>query len=169
MPPEAAIPRVEGLSFREAGPRDAPFLRALFRESREAELTLAGWDEARKAAFADAQFDLQDRHYRRHYDGAAFLVIERAGAAIGRLSLCRLPDEVRVMDMALAPAERGRGLGSAIMAAIAADAAREGAAVTLHVEQFGRARAFYARLGFREEAEAGIYLRMRLDPPLRGG
>ena len=165
MPPEAAIPVVPGIDFRETAPGDEPFLRALYRSTREPELDLTGWEEAQKQAFADSQFALQDHHYREHYRGAAFLVIERAGEPIGRLYLYAMPNEVRVMDVALIDAARNRGLGTAIMEAVLADAARDGAAVTLHVESFNRARTLYDRLGFREEAVDGVHVRMRRDPP----
>lgn len=165
MPPEAPIPAVAGIGFREVGPGDEVFLRALYRSTREPELDLTGWAEAQKQAFADSQFALQDRHYREHYRGAAFLVIERAGEPIGRLYLYAGKREVRVMDVALVAAARNAGLGTAIMQAILDDAARDGAAVTLHVESFNRARSLYGRLGFRDEAVDGIHIRMRRDPP----
>ncbi|MGE0357586.1 MAG: GNAT family N-acetyltransferase [Burkholderiales bacterium] len=165
MPPEAAaVPVVPGLAFRETGPGDEAFLRALYRSTREPELDLTGWSEADKRAFADSQFALQDRHYREHYRGAAFLVIERAGEPIGRLYLHAMEGEIRVMDVALVPAARDAGLGTAIMQAVIADAARRGAAVTLHVESFNRAKSLYDRLGFREEAVDGIHVRMRRGP-----
>ena len=165
MQHEAALPAVPGIGFREVEPRDEPFLRALYRSTREPELDLTGWEEAQKQAFADSQFALQDRHYREHYRGATFLVIERAGEPIGRLYLYAMKQEVRVMDVALVAAARGAGLGTAIMQAILDDAARDGAAVTLHVESFNRARSLYDRLGFREETVEGIHVRMRRDPP----
>lgn len=165
MPHEAAIPAVPGIGFRDAEPRDEPFLKALYRSTREPELDLTGWEDAQKQAFADSQFALQDRHYREHYRGAAFLVIERAGEPIGRLYLHATEREVRVMDVALVAAARGAGLGTTIMQAILDGAARNRAAVTLHVESFNRARSLYGRLGFREETVDGVHIRMRRDPP----
>jgi GNAT superfamily N-acetyltransferase len=159
---------VPGIDFRSAEPRDEHFLRALYRATREAELAFTGWSEAAKQAFADSQFTLQDRHYREHYRAASFLVIERAGAPIGRLYLYRDEKELRVIDVLLAAPARNAGIGTAILKGLRQDAARHGIAVTLHVEARNPARALYARLGFREEATEGLYVRMRWDPPLRG-
>jgi ribosomal protein S18 acetylase RimI-like enzyme len=156
---------VPGIDFRDAEPRDEGFLRALYRGSREAELASTGWSEAAKQAFADSQFTLQDRHYREHYRPASFLVIERAGTPIGRLYLQRDDKELRVIDVLLAAQSRNAGIGTAIMTSLQAEAARRGIAVTLHVEARNPARALYARLGFREEAGEGLYVRMRWDAP----
>ncbi|MBL0141432.1 MAG: GNAT family N-acetyltransferase [Betaproteobacteria bacterium] len=169
MPHEAPVPSIPGLTFRESEPGDEAFLKALYRGTREPELDLTGWPEPQRQAFADQQFALQDRYYREHYREAAFLVIERAGERIGRLYLHPSQAELRVMDISLAPPHRSAGLGTAIMGAIQEEAARRGAAVTLHVEMFNRARDLYARLGFREEALDGIYYRLRWDPPVTGG
>lgn len=169
MPPEAAAPVVPGIAFRDAEPRDEDFLRALYRSTRDPELDLTDWDEARKQAFADDQYALQDQHYRKHYRGASFLVIERAGEPIGRLYLCPMGRELRVMDIVLVAAARHAGIGTAIIKGIQQDATRHGTAVTLHVEGFNSARAFYLRLGFREDATEGIYIRMRWDPSATGG
>jgi ribosomal protein S18 acetylase RimI-like enzyme len=156
---------VPGIEFREAEPRDEGFLRALYRSTRDAELALTGWSEAARQAFADSQFTLQDRHYREHYRSASFLVIERAGTPIGRLYLQRGDRELRVIDVLLAAQCRNAGIGTAILKGLQADAARDGLAVTLHVEARNPARALYARLGFREEASEGLYVRMRWDAP----
>jgi GNAT superfamily N-acetyltransferase len=156
---------VPGLAFRDVQPGDEAFLKALYRGSRDAELALTGWSDAAKQAFADSQFTLQDRHYREHYRGASFLVIERAAAPIGRLYLHRDDKELRVIDVLLAAQSRNAGLGTAILKSLQQDAARSGIAVTLHVEARNPARALYARLGFREEASEGLYVRMRWDAP----
>lgn len=159
---------VPGIALRDAQPCDEAFLRALYRGSREAELALTGWSEAAKQAFADSQFTLQDRHYRKHYGAASFLVIERAGAPIGRLYLQRDDEELRVIDVLLVASARNAGIGTAILKSLQRDAARQGIAVTLHVEAGNPARALYARLGFREEASEGPYVRMRWEAPFRG-
>ena len=158
-------PAPAGLHLRLVEAGDEAFLRALYRSIRDPELALTGWDEATKQAFADQQFEHQDRWYRQHYAGARFLVIEREGEAIGRLYLHERPRELRVMDIALVPAARNRGLGSGLLAWLQRSAAAEGRDVTLYVETFNPVRALYARLGFAEEDADGLYLRMRWTAP----
>lgn len=164
MPLDLATPPVAGISFRTVEPRDAEFLKALYRSVRDAELAATGWDEAKKRAFTDSQFALQDRWYRGRFPGALLVVIEERGSRIGRLSLCSLPGELRVMDIALVPERRGAGLGSALLRWIQAKAVEEARVITLHVDAASRARALYARLGFTEEGEEGFHVRMRWAP-----
>jgi len=156
---------VPGIAFREAEPRDEVFLRKLYRESREAELAPTGWSEDVKRAFTDSQFTLQDRHYRSQYRAASFLVMERAGTPIGRLYVQRDANELRLIDVLLAAPLRNAGIGTAILEGLQRDAAQHGIAMTLHVDAHNRARALYARLGFREEGSDGPYVRMRWVPP----
>jgi GNAT superfamily N-acetyltransferase len=163
--PRAPTPEI---TYREVAEGDMPFLRALYRETREAELALTAWDDDGKRRFADEQFTLQDRWYRGHYPGAHLLAIERAGILIGRLYLHAGSEELRLMDLTLAAAERNRGLGSAIVVSLMEFAAARGLALTLHVETFNPAQRLYARLGFRAGEPNGIYLPMRWEPPRRG-
>lgn len=167
---EVPAPPIAGITLRPVAPSDEAFLRALYRETREAELALTPWSPAQKQAFADDQFRLQDLSYRTNYPGAALLVIERDAKVIGRLYLHATPGELGLMDIALEAGERNRGLGTAMMRWLQDWAARDARAIALYVEQFNPARRFYLRLGFVEMAQEGIYLRMRWTPAaLRGG
>ncbi len=87
MPLDLSAPPVAGVALREVEASDEPFLRALYYGLREAELARTHWDARTKRAFADSQFDLQDRWYRSQYEGVRLFVIEQEGEAIGRLYL----------------------------------------------------------------------------------
>ena len=168
MPHEQPRAPAPGVTFREAGEGDRPFLRELYREVRSAELALTDWDEPRKRAFADDQFQRQDEWYRSQYPGARFLVVERDGAPIGRLYFMAGAEELRLMEVTLVPAERNRGLGTAIASSLLEIADASGLFVTLHVETFNPARNLYARLGFCAGEANGIYLSMRREAVTRG-
>jgi GNAT superfamily N-acetyltransferase len=161
---EQGEPPPAGIRLRDVEPGDEAFLRFLYRSSREPELKLTAWSEGEKSAFANSQFDLQDRWYRENYPGAQFLVIEREGAPIGRLYLHSTGSDLRVMDITLAPAARNQGLGSSLIRWLEAKAGAGGATISLHVESFNPARTLYRRLGFAEEEVEGIYVRMRWTP-----
>jgi len=159
--PAHAIP---GIALRQVEERDYPFLRALYRTTRDPELALTGWDEAAKQAFSDSQFGLQDRFYREHYPHTAFLAIERDGEAIGRIYIEAPPAELRLMDISLMPQARNGGLGTALLSWLIAWADREGRDVTLHVEANNPALRLYARHGFANDGVEGPYLKMRRKP-----
>jgi len=151
----AATARV---SLRTAGESDDAFLRSLYASLREDELRLVAWDDAQDEAFLRQQFDAQDAHYREHYDGATFDVIELDGEPVGRLYVARWDDEIRIMDIALVPEHRGAGIGTRLLRELLAEGARERKRVSIHVEKHNRALGLYARLGFRPVADRGVYL-----------
>jgi GNAT superfamily N-acetyltransferase len=168
MSPEVPAHAIAGIGLRDVVESDYPFLRALYRSTRDPELALTGWTEEAKQAFSDSQFGLQDRFYREHYPQTAFLAIVRGDASIGRIYIDTAPGPLRLMDIALLPAERNRGLGSAFMAWLTEWADRENRAVTLHVEALNPARRLYARHGFADDGVEGPYLKMRREPLRRG-
>lgn len=152
------------MAYREVTAADMPFLRALYREVREPELALTAWDAETRGRFADQQFELQDRWYRGQYPGAQLLAIEREGRLVGRLYLQAGADELRLIELTIAAAERNRGLGTAVVGSVMELAATRGTPVTLHVESFNPAMRLYARLDFRAGAANGIYVPMRWEP-----
>jgi len=136
---------------------DLDFLRGLYASVRAQELAPIDWSEQRKREFTDAQFGLQHSHYREHYPGAEFLVVEQAGVAIGRFYLCRFAHEIRVMDIALVEARRNAGIGTRLMRALLGVADAESRSVTLHVEPDNPAQHLYRRLGFDLIEPRGVY------------
>ena len=146
-----------GVALRPATPTDRDFLVALFRTTREDELSITGWDEAAKAAFVELQFAAQDQSYRLAYPAGRFDVVERDGRRIGRLSTVRLADEIRIVDIVLLPDERGAGIGTALIDAVLAEAGSLGLAVRLHVEPWNPARRLYERLGFVGVEQRGFH------------
>jgi ribosomal protein S18 acetylase RimI-like enzyme len=143
---------------------DRAFLVELYGESRAGELALVDWDEGTKAAFVEQQFSAQDEHYRRNYDGATLDIVMVGGERAGRLYVHRGERDIRIVDILLAPAFRGRGIGSGLLRRLV-DEARDGTRVlSVHVEMHNPARALYERLGFRRAGEHGVYVLMELEP-----
>jgi ribosomal protein S18 acetylase RimI-like enzyme len=157
------------LQLRPATADDRDFLLAVYASTRADELSVVSWTDAGKAAFVAMQFDAQDAYYRQVYPDAQFLVVIRDGEAVGRLSLARLEDEIRIIDLALLPQDRGLGTGSRLLADVMAEADASGLAVRLHVEPWNPAMRLYERLGFRSVAEQGPYLRMERSPRSAAG
>lgn len=149
--------QVDNISLRPATSLDRPFLTAVYTESRETELAATGWSDEEKSAFCSSQFEAQDAHYREHFPNCDFLVIEKNTQPIGRLYIDRRPDEIRLVDIALLNAQRGRGIGGRLIQGILDEAAKKGIMVRIHVERSNPARRLYDRLGFRVVEEGEIY------------
>lgn len=146
-----------GVTLRNETDGDVPFIEGLYASTRAAELAPVPWPESEKARFLQSQFTLQRAHYRLHYADALFLLIERDGAPIGRIYLHESAGEIRLMEVALVPESRGRGLGTTLVRAIVTEACERGVRLTLHVEPDNPAQRLYARLGFRRVETRGIY------------
>lgn len=155
---------IPGLSFRPVTDGDAGFLTALYASTREKELAAAPWTEEEKREFLHQQFDAQHRFYRQQFPEAQFDIILKEGTPIGRLYVHRTPEEIRVIDIALLPAQRGRGLGRKLMQSLLDEAALSRRPVRIHVEIFNPALRLYQRLGFRVLEDKGVYLFMEWKP-----
>ena len=161
MTPEVAAPTVV---LRPEAPADRAFLRELYGSTRELEMGVMPWSEEQKRAFLDMQFRAQDVYYHENYYDTDFLVIEVDGERAGRLYVQRAEDAIYLVDIALLPAFRGRGIGGRMMDGILGEARAAGKKVSIYVEYFNPARRLYDRLGFRPLDTNGVYLRMVWAP-----
>lgn len=160
-----ALPAAYGLRHRSAA--DLPFLRQLYAKTREEELAPVPWPEPQKQAFLDDQFDKQHGHYLQHYPQAHWWVLTFREAPVGRLYLNQTASELRIMDIALMPEQRNRGLGTALMHALLRHADCQQLTVSLHVEPFNPALRLYQRLGLAHAETRGVYLFMQRLPAAR--
>ena len=91
-------------------------------------------------------------------------MITLAGEPVGRLYLETRETRLHIVDIALMPAQRGRGTGTAILAALQQAARANGRGVGIFVEKFNPALRLYRRLGFAEIANHEIYFEMEWLP-----
>ena len=143
---------------------DRPFLVDLYGSVRAPELEHVAWDDATKRAFVEHQYAAQDAHYREHYEGATLDVIEVDGEPAGRLYVHRGRSDIRIMDIAIAPAFRGQGIGTALLEALVEEARESGRKLSIHVESNNPARRLYERMGFAAAGEHGVYILLELVP-----
>jgi len=152
------------LALRPITTTDRDRLYRIYASTRAEELAVTDWNDSQKATFLQMQFDAQHRYYMENYRDARFQMIEWDRAPVGRLYLVRWPDEIRIIDIALLPEYRGRGLGSQLLRNIQADAQQAGLPVTIHVERFNPALSLYQRLGFHMVEDKGVYLLLKWTP-----
>lgn len=148
------------ISLRAITLEDEPFLFAVYSSTRADELALVDWSAEQKDAFLRMQFVAQSRHYTENYPDAEFQVIELDGQRIGRLYTQRRENEIRIMDIALLPEVRGRGIGTGLLNEILDEARAGNLPVTIHVERMNPALHLYERLGFYFLEQRGIYFLM---------
>lgn len=142
------------VTLRNAESVDGPFLRELFADSRPELQTLP-------AELLDMQLNAQSAQYRAAYPGARDQVIWSVGHRVGRCWTNPSLDEVRLLDIAVLSAHRGRGVGGAVLSDLCAQAAAAAVPLRLSVWHANTAaHRLYARLGFRDTTEANGYLSM---------
>ncbi len=153
-----------GLTFRAAVPGDTAFLRMLYRTTREPELAHAPWSEQQKAAFCDMQFMAQTHSFDITYPDAERLVIRVGDFSAGRL-IKSAADGLTLVDIALLPEFRNRGLGTAILRLLQDEADAMAAPLRLSVVKSNRALALYRRLGFAVTGEGTFHYSMQWPAP----
>jgi ribosomal protein S18 acetylase RimI-like enzyme len=157
-----------GLSLRPAEPADEAFLRALYAGVRAGELAAVAWSAQDQQAFLAMQFDARERHYAAEFPEADDRIVEFGGERAGRLAVNRDPGGILIVDLALLPAYRGQGVGTALIRLLLDEGLLTSKSVRLHVELSNPARRLYERLGFRTIAESPPYLLMECNPPSPG-
>ena len=110
------------------------------------------------------QFEAQHRHSHENYTDTTYEVVLVGGRPAGRLYVARWEHELRIVDIALLPDHRGRGIGEALVGELIDEARAAGKPLTIHVERENPAMSLYGRLGFSPVKEVGPYLLMRREP-----
>ena len=152
------------LSLRFATPADNAFQLALYASTRAEELALVDWSSEQKQAFVQMQFNAQNTHYAAYYPAAQTSIVQLEGQPIGRTIVDRSARHLLLMDIALLPEQRGRGIGTTLIRALIDEATQTGRGILLHVEFFNPAQRLYLRLGFRKIADQGVYWEMEWLP-----
>jgi GNAT superfamily N-acetyltransferase len=153
------------VTLRPAKPADRDFLRRLYATTRAEELALVTWPDDEKEAFIEHQFTAQDRYYRQVYPDGRFDVVEMDGRPVGRWYVAELDDELRLVEVTIEPDDRGRGIGTQLLADLCMEADRRAVPITLHVEPWNPVRRLYERFGFVPDGEpSGVYQRMERAP-----
>ena len=150
------------IALRAETGADGDFLRDLYASTRAEEMDLLDWTPAQKRDFLAMQFHAQTTHYADFYPEAERAIIECGGVPIGRLYIDRREGEIEIIDIALLPEMRGRGIGKALLADVIAESRASARRLRIYVEHFNPARGLYDRLGFRQVGTNGVYHELEL-------
>jgi ribosomal protein S18 acetylase RimI-like enzyme len=143
---------------------DLPFLEKLYASTREDELSVVPWTAKQKADFLALQFNAQHTYYQEQFKDAQFDLVIQENKPIGRLYVEERKDEVRIIDIALLPAWRGKGIGAKLMQDVMKTAGNKALPVRIHVEHNNPAIHLYQRLGFEKTGDTGVYFLMEWKP-----
>lgn len=144
---------------------DTPFLQQLYASTRDDLALVPHWTEQQKQLFCHMQFSAQHHHYMQHFPRASYSIVEVGGQPVGRWYVDPRDGALHVLDVALLPTWRRRGIGGQLMRGLMDKAAASGMRVSLYVYAEGDpARRFYRRLGFVEGNLDGMHLFMDWAP-----
>jgi ribosomal protein S18 acetylase RimI-like enzyme len=152
------------VSLRPEQPGDEAFLFAVYASTRLEELAITGWDEATCTAFLNMQFRAMRMGYGSAFPKADFSVVLLDGHPVGRMVVDRPSDEIHLVDLALLPENRNRGIGTALMRDLLDEAQNTGKPVHLRVLKGSPANRLYQRLGFKQTEDNDIDILMEWTP-----
>lgn len=150
---------------RPETPADEAFRLALFRASRG-----PGWDQVALppdmlTMIMAQQFHAQTQGYRAAYPDARLEIIVVEAIPIGRLATHRGADAVQLIDIALTPEWRGRGVGTAILDGLMDEARALDVPLALRVARDNlAAQRLYHRLAFVATAADETHLTLVWRP-----
>lgn len=157
------------ISLRPITDDDLEFLFEVYASTRHDELSVVPWTDSQKHEFLRIQFGAQHSHYQEHFSDATFDVIEVGGRPVGRWYVLRGDEEFRIVDIALLPGDRGKGIGGKLLEGLIHEAQIVQVPVAIHVEHHNPALSLYERLGFTIVDDTGVYYLMTRTPAGQDG
>jgi ribosomal protein S18 acetylase RimI-like enzyme len=140
---------------------DLPFLLQVYISTRLEELRASGLSPEQQLLFLQSQFQLQHRHYQQHFRLAQFQIVSVNGQDAGRLYYGWEGEDLRLIDIAILPVHRHRGIGTILIKELMRQAAAHAGSLVLRVEMNNPARDWYIKLGFIAGIHDGLYQQMQ--------
>jgi ribosomal protein S18 acetylase RimI-like enzyme len=155
----------EAITLRFATEADRFFLRQLFLVCRQGEFASLG--EPIATQLTESQFEASSRDLADRFDRAGDHIIECEGQPVGRLWVHCQGEEWELVDQAVLPEFRCRGIAGVLLRDLKTQAEANNATIRLHVRANNApAQRLYFRLGFSIEPSDGLDLRMALRPSI---
>jgi ribosomal protein S18 acetylase RimI-like enzyme len=155
---------VNTVNLRSFSASDTPFAQSVYASTRVEEMKLVDWTDDQKDAFLQMQYEAQTKHYAIHYPQAEYKIIQLGDQPVGRLIVENRTDHYLIIDIALLPEYRNRGIGQTLIEDLKKQAVQLKLPLVLRVEFFNPAIRLYQRLGFVKSREIQIYHEMVWKP-----
>lgn len=149
------------ISLRPARDDDSPFLYELFKSVRAPQFALLALPPEQLEMLMRMQYQARTGSYQAHYPESDNYVVLSGDMPIGQLWVFRSSEELRIVDIALLPDARGKGIGGSLLSQLIAEAERSGVPLRCSVatNNEGSLR-LHQRLGFRITGEDEAYYRL---------
>jgi ribosomal protein S18 acetylase RimI-like enzyme len=152
------------IALRPVTAADQHLLLEVYAGSRAPEMKLVPWTEDQKNAFLQSQFEAQQAHYEKTFSDADYSIVVVDGESVGRLWIDENDTQIRILDLAILPSKRGKGVGTSLLEDLIDRARESGRSIQVYVETYQRSVNLLARLGFRVVEDAGINRLMEWSP-----
>ena len=136
----------------------------LFEEVRGPMFAPLGLPREHYDALLDMQYRARALDYGTRYPNLENLMLSADGVPVGAAIVNR-DVEMRLIDITVAAAWRGHGLGTEFMTGLLQEAHQAGRSVTLYVEPYNPAKRLYERLGFKVVSEDAANCFMKWESP----
>ncbi len=154
------------IELRPVEDADVDFLRRVYGDTRAAELAAVPWTDVEKEQFVGQQFQAQHHDYTTRFPDAEHSVVVADGEPVGRIWIDRRPEEIRLLDIALAAEHRNRGIGGVLLGRLQEEARQAAKPLRHSVEKDNvDGVRFYRRLGFEVVEDWGLHDLMEWLPP----
>jgi ribosomal protein S18 acetylase RimI-like enzyme len=153
-----------GITTRPCNDSDEAFLFSLFKSVKGDELAALNWPPAQLEPLLRMQFTAQSQSYAADYPRAAHELVCFNGQPVGRLITDNTAEAMLLVDIALTPEVRGRGIGAELIRGLQAQCAADRKPLRLHVANTNRAVHLYERLGFVVTGETEVRGLMEWKP-----
>jgi ribosomal protein S18 acetylase RimI-like enzyme len=167
MADEIAIASAHGtVLLRPERADDVAFRFELFCQSRPPEWESVQIDPEFRDRLMRHQFNAQTASYRAQFPRARFDIIELDGEAIGRIVVDRPGNLLNIVDQAIVPRLRNKGLGTTIMRSLMDEARQQAIPVRLMVSSSNDPSIrLYLRLGFVPIRSVPLYIELEWKAP----
>jgi ribosomal protein S18 acetylase RimI-like enzyme len=142
-------------------PDDEPFIRRLMIETLTDQLAAWSWPDEVRDLLLDAQYNIRRQGFRAIMADHPGVIVLVDGEPVAWYVAGEFEDEIRLVNLVVQNAYRGKGIGSAILRRLLVASDRSGKKLQLSVASNNqRASEFYARFGFRRTGDDGAHYTM---------